>query len=503
MASETKAAECEGMGFASPITCSVKPIPINILLHAENRERTLKFVRDTAGTPSNSVLLLEGGKADTRHDTDHEPLFRQESWFHWMFGVKEPDCYGAVHVETGKSTLFIPRLPAEYAIWMGRIRTTDDFKEEYKVDEVMYVDELESYLSGLAPERVCVNYGLCHDSGKYSHAAEFPGKDSYDVDTVLLNKAMTECRVIKSELELELMRFSSIMGSEAHMAVIEHTRPGLKEYQLESLFKHFCYYYGGIRHSAYTCICATGPNGSTLHYGHAGAPNDRLIKDGDMCLFDMGGEYHCYASDLTCSFPANGKFSDDQRMVYEAVLAAQWAVMDSLKPGVNYLQMQEVSYRTSLTKLTEGGLLTGDVEGMMAVNLGATFMPHGLGHFIGLDTHDVGGYPDGTSRSKEDGYKSLRTVRELKENMTLTVEPGVYFVDHLLDAALADPAKAAFINADVLARFRGWGGVRIEDVVRITADGIENFTWCPRTVEDIEAVYAGTKTSRFDLYKKF
>lgn len=138
----------------------------------------------------------------------------------------------------------------------------------------------------------------------------------------------------------------------------------------------------------------------------------------------------------------------------------------------------------------------------MAVNLGATFMPHGLGHFIGIDTHDVGGYPaGGVPRPTLDGYKSLRTARVMAPGMFITIEPGVYFIDFLLDAALADPSLARFINADMLARFRGFGGVRIEDNVLITEGGIDNFTHAPRTVADIEAIFAGTITQRSELTK--
>lgn len=220
-----------------------------------------------------------------------------------------------------------------------------------------------------------------------------------------------------------------------------------------------------------------------------------------MCLFDMGAEYKCYGSDITTSFPASGKFTADQKFIYNAVLAAQHAVMDAMKPGVQWLDMHDLTYRVLLTKLTEGGLLMGEVEDMMAANLGAVFMPHGLGHFLGIDTHDVGGYPEGSERDARDGYRSLRANRALVAGMYITVEPGCYFIDHLLNAALADATKARFFNLDVLARFRTFGGVRIEDDVLVTEAGIDNFTHAPRTVEDIEAVWAGRITKRSQLSK--
>ena len=128
-------------------------------------------------------------------------------------------------------------------------------------------------------------------------------------------------------------------------------------------------------------------------------------------------------------------------------------------------------------------------------------MPHGLGHFLGIDTHDVGGYPEGTTRPAEAGYASLRTTRALAAGMYITVEPGCYFIDHLLDAALGDPARAPFFGAAAIDSYRGFGGVRIEDDVLVTETGCENFTWAPRTPEDVEAACAGAITSIFQVKK--
>lgn len=157
----------------------------------------------------------------------------------------------------------------------------------------------------------------------------------------------------------------------------------MTEYQGESLFLHHSYFAGGCRHVSYTCICGSGENGSILHYGHAAAPNDKTIHDGDMALFDMGANYFGYAADITCSYPVNGKFTDDQRFIYNAVLAACQAVHGQARPGVNWVDMHTLANRVMLTKLKEGGLLTGDVDDMMTAGVNAIFQPHGLGHLIG------------------------------------------------------------------------------------------------------------------------
>uniref|UniRef100_A0A8C1X1Y9 Xaa-Pro dipeptidase n=1 Tax=Cyprinus carpio TaxID=7962 RepID=A0A8C1X1Y9_CYPCA len=397
----------------------------------ENRERLCRGLKAEKDVPAGSVLVLQGGEQKQRYCTDTDVLFRQESFFHWTFGVTEANCYGAIDVDSKKSILFVPKLPESYATWM-------------------------------------VNT----DSGSTCREASFEGISH---------------RLLKTDMELEVLRYTNRVSSEAHKEVMKHVKPGVKEYEMESLFQHYCYSRGGMRHTSYTCICGSGNNSSVLHYGHAGAPNDKSIQDGDMCLFDMGGEYYCYSSDITCSFPANGKFTADQRAIYEAVLKSSRAVMAAIKPGVKWTDMHRLADRVHLEELLKIGILRGSVEEMLKVHLGSVFMPHGLGHLLGIDVHDVGGYPEGIERIDEPGLKSLRMGRVVQERMVLTVEPGIYFINHLLDQALNSPAQCGFINNDVLTRFRGFGGVRIEDDIAVTADGVELLTCVPRTVEEIEA----------------
>ncbi|KAK3744473.1 hypothetical protein QZH41_012875 [Actinostola sp. cb2023] len=257
-----------------------------------------------------------------------------------------------------------------------------------------------------------------------------------------------------------------------------------------SLFRHYCYSQGGCRHVSYTCIGATGKCCATLHYGHAGAPNDVRIEDGDMCLFDMGGEYYCYGSDITCSYPANGKFTEKQRQIYDAVLKSSRAVMAAVKPGVSWPDMHRLSNRINLEELKKLGILRGDVDDMIKHHIGGLFMPHGLGHFMGIDVHDVGGYPEGIERINEPGLRSLRTGRILEENQVLTIEPGIYFIQSVLEPALSNPDISRFFNRELIEQYWNFGGVRIEDDIIVTADGMELMTCVPRTCEEIEAVMA-------------
>uniref|UniRef100_A0A3Q3JV90 Xaa-Pro dipeptidase n=1 Tax=Monopterus albus TaxID=43700 RepID=A0A3Q3JV90_MONAL len=415
---------------------------VSAALFAENRRRLCKELKAKDGLVPQSVVVLQGGEQRQRYCTDTDLLFRQESFFHWTFGVTEPDCYGAIDVDSGKSILFVPKLPESYATWMGEIFPKEHFKEKYAIDEVHYACDV-------SPSVFAFTRGQNTDSGSICREASFEGISRFQVNNTLLHPVIVEC-----------------------------------------LFQHYCYTKGGMRHTSYTCICGTGDNSSVLHYGHAGAPNDKTITDGDMCLFDMGGEYYCYSSDITCSFPANGKFTQDQKAIYKAVLRSSRAVMAAIKPGVKWTDMHRLADRVHLEELIKIGILNGSVEDMLKVHLGSVFMPHGLGHLLGIDVHDVGGYPEGAERIDEPGLRSLRMGRLVQERMVLTVEPGIYFINHLLDQALANPVQSCFINNQVLARFRGFGGVRIEDDITVTADGVELLTCVPRTVEEIEAFMA-------------
>ncbi|KAJ8568709.1 hypothetical protein K7X08_030931 [Anisodus acutangulus] len=467
-------------------------------LQSLNREKFFNSLREhltSCARPLQGFVLLQGGEEQTRHCTDHLELFRQESYFAYLFGVEEPGFYGAIDIASGKSMLFAPRLPADYAVWMGEIKPLSHFQEKYKVSQVFYTDEIKEVLfdqyQATGTPLLFLLHGLNTDSNKYSKPAEFQGIEKFQTDLNTLHPILTECRVIKSDLEIALIQYANDISSEAHVEVMRKTKVGMKEYQLESMFLHHTYMYGGCRHCSYTCICATGDNSAVLHYGHAAAPNDKTLQEGDMALLDMGAEYHFYGSDITCSFPVNGKFTHDQSLVYTAVLDAHDAVISAMRPGVSWVDMHKLAERVILESLKKGHLLVGDVDKMMVERLGAIFMPHGLGHLLGIDTHDPGGYLKGAERPKEPGLSSLRTSRKLLKGMVITVEPGCYFIDALLLPALESPAVSEFFNPVEINRFRAFGGVRIESDVIVTSSGCVNMSKCPRKIEEIEAVMAG------------
>eukprot|EP00118_Oscarella_pearsei_P013340 m.105979 g.105979 ORF g.105979 m.105979 type:complete len:491 (+) comp37240_c1_seq6:97-1569(+) len=469
---------------------------VPLALHETNRQRLCEHLRSLPDVPEGAIVVLKSGETTLRHSTDHEIYFRQESYFHWLFGVLEPDCWGAVQVDTGNSIVFMPDLPPDYAVWMGTIHPPEHFKDKYDVSEVHFTKEnhlkIVQVLMGKSPSVLLLLRGLNTDSDSWTIPADFKGINQFELDYDHLFHVITELRVFKTDMELEVLRYATQVSCDAHKKVMKKIKPGMVQYQGESMFCHSCHFDGGCKITAYDCIGASGENCATLHYGHAGNPNDKLIKDGDMCLFDMGCEYYCYASDVTSSFPVNGKFTDDQKIVYNAVLDANLQVQANTKAGVCWVDNHRLAEHVILTHLKQAGMLKGDVDDMMRAHLGAIFLPHGLGHFIGIDTHDVGGYPPGVDRPVEPGLSSLRTARVLQPGMAITVEPGCYFIDILMDQALESEEQSPFIERAVFGRFRNFGGVRIEDDVIVQEHGCELLSVLPRTVNEIE-VFMGQK----------
>ncbi|KAI9205307.1 peptidase M24, structural domain-containing protein [Polychytrium aggregatum] len=472
------------------LSLSYKPYEIDFSMHVELRKKLVDRMNNLPQEKrhANAAVLLDGGSELPKYCTDTTHCnFRQESFFQYLFGAREPDCSGAIDLSTGESILFVPRLSSEWELWCGKAPTLDYLKSHYQVDHVHYQDEKLEVLQKRGIVHLHVLYGLNTDSGLYTvTTAKFDGIEAFTVHKDILHPELVECRLIKTERELDLLRWINTISSEAHVQVMRTLKPGMMEFQAESQFLYYCYMIGGARFHAYTCICGSGHNASALHYGHAGAPNDKVLKDGDLILNDMGCELHCYASDITCTFPVNGKFTKDQIFIYEAVLKSHDAVIAAMKPGVEWKDLHILSLRVLGEELLKGGLLVGDIEDLMRHHVPAYFYPHGLGHLLGLDVHDVGGYTDGKTRTPTKSLCKLRCDRALEKNMVLTVEPGCYFIDAQLDDLLANPEASQFVSKDVLARFRGFGGVRIESDVIVVEDGAENMTKVPRTVADIE-----------------
>ncbi|KAK9722260.1 hypothetical protein K7432_002801 [Basidiobolus ranarum] len=423
------------------------------------------------------VIYLKGHVNTVKFDSDTELPFDQDPYFFYMTGVEQPGYEFLYDIESDKAVLFAPRIPEDDIVWIGSPETNEQLKERYDVDEVKYTDDLTVFLKELSPKSVYVLNGT-----DASHLAEFQAS----VEETKLEEALKEARMFKSEFELEVMRISNKISSDAHIALMKKIKPGMNERELQALFEYECNRHGSMR-QAYLPIMAYSNNAATLHYGR----NNCEMPDGShLFLVDAGGEYHRYASDITRTYPVGGKYTDDAKTIYSIVLDMQKQVLDALKPGVKWEDMHRLASRIACEGLKKCGILKGDVDEMIAKFVPAAFYPHGLGHSIGIDTHDVGGYPKGVEKINEPGIRYLRMRRDLKPGMVVTVEPGVYFCDAIIEPFLKNPETAKYFDIPTLDRFRKVGGVRIEDNVVIKEDSIENLTTVPKEIDEIEAIMA-------------
>lgn len=418
------------------------------------------------------IIYLSGASVAHRYGTDFEYPFRQESNFLYLTGVQEPDYALVLVPATGEYHLFSPRRDAMFAVWMGFVRTQDEIREAYKPDHIHFTDELEQVLKSIQPNRVHVI------SEKDAEIVENLG---YATDSGTLIDALAFCRVIKTEPELDELRRAGKVANIAHRQVMKSIKPGMNECEMQAVHEFICTQ-NGLRHQPYSGIFASGKGAAVLHY----VDNNRLIRQQDLLLIDAGAESNGYAADITRTFPASGTFSDKQAAIYDVCLRMQTETIANSKPGVEMEELHLMAARILTEEFKNLGLITGDTEELMTNNIFALFFPHGLGHFLGLDTHDVGGYPKGVDRIDRPGLRYLRARRLLEPGMVITIEPGIYFIPALLLPAFENPDQSRFLNVEKLRDYLDFGGIRIEDDLIITEDGHENMTDVPKTRADIE-----------------
>lgn len=429
-------------------------------MYRGHREALLEKLRETR-----TAALIFTNEPRTRSN-DTEYLFRPNSDFWYLTGFREP---GACLLllpghENGESVLFArPRVKTEET-WTGRRLGLERAEERFGVDDTLPIellwDELPKLLKGY--ERVLYRNGeererdsqvaaLSEQLRRGARRQVLPPVEWVDPIPTL-----HEMRLHKSDVELERMRKAAAITCEAHTSAMAAARPGGTEDEIDALISYH-FRKNGSTGPAYNNIVAGGENACILHYD----TNDHALRDGDLLLIDAGCEWEYYAADVTRTFPINGRFSAEQRALYEVVLEAEKRSIEAVAPGVSCLKIHEVAQRVVCEGLVELGLLTGSVdENLEAGNLSRFFM-HGTGHWLGLDVHDVGVY------STSNGQP-----RPFAPGMVTTVEPGIY----------VDPEDDA-----VDERWRGIG-VRIEDDVLVTADGHEVLTAAaPKEVADVEA----------------
>lgn len=413
----------------------------------------------------NSIAILPAAAVAIRN-RDVEHVYRQDSDFQYLSGFPEPEAVIALIPgrEHGEYVLFCRERNPERELWDGLRAGQEGAVSDYGADDAFPIADIDEILPGLIEGRERV----------YSAMGSNPEFDRRLMDWinvirskarlgaqppnefVALDHLLHDMRLYKSAAEVKVMRAAADISVRAHVRAMQACRAGLYEYSLEAELDYE-FRKGGAKMPAYGSIVAAGRNGCILHYQQ----NDAPLREGDLVLIDAGCEIDCYASDITRTFPVSGRFSPEQKAIYELVLKAQAAAFAEIAPGKHWNHAHEATVRVITTGLVELGLLEGDVQALIDSEAYRAFYMHRAGHWLGMDVHDVGEYKVGGE------------WRVLEPGMALTVEPGIY------------------IGADNQAVAKKWRGigVRIEDDVVVTRQGCEILTsGVPRTVAEIEAL---------------
>ncbi|MDM7859567.1 Xaa-Pro aminopeptidase [Alteromonas sp. ASW11-36] len=414
----------------------------------------------------NSVCVVPAARLQTRSN-DTEYLFRQDSDFWYLTGFHEPDAWLILSNSKDYDYEFsvLACLPKdEHAeIWQGRRVGPEAAVDKFLVDDSCSTDEIEWALHDIINGHDNLYFALGQDAqadelvqSVLEKLRSAPKQSKQAPATIIdVRPMLHEMRLIKQPDEIAVMRQVAQISSAAHCRAMREVSQAQYEYQLEAAILHE-FACNGARHAAYNSIVGSGENACILHYNE----NDAALQSGDLVLIDAGAELYGYAADITRTFPVSGRFSESQKALYQLVLDAQLAALNELKPGSTISQAMMACLQVLVAGLVKLGILSGDVDTLIEEKAYQPYFMHGLGHWLGLDVHDVGIY-------KIDG-----SDRPLQPGMALTVEPGLYIS----------------ANAEVPVEYRGIG-IRIEDDIVITAQGHEVLTaGVPKTVETIEAL---------------
>ena len=430
-------------------------------VYRNRRDALLKSMRSRAG----GGLALVPTAPEVPRNRDSLFPFRHDSYFYYLTGFPEPEAVVALVAgpEGDRHVLFCRERNEEREIWDGFRYGPDAAREIFGFDEAHPIGTLGEKLPQIAADRPALFTPLGLFEPWDRRVSELLNDVRARVRTgvsapeeiVDVRGLLDAMRLVKDEHELALMRRAAAISGSAHLRAMRACRPGMYEYQVEAELMHE-FLREGAQAVAYSSIVASGPNACVLHY----RDNNRQMNAGDLLLIDAGCEYQGYASDITRTFPVDGRFSGPQKAIYELVLATQLACIAAIAPGVPFHDYHKVAERTLAQGFIDLGLVAGPLDAALENGSYKQFYMHRAGHWIGMDVHDAGLY-----------QVKGESVR-LEPGMVLTVEPGTYI----------RPAN------NVPERF--WNiGVRIEDDVLVTGDGRENLTSiAPKSVEDIEAV---------------
>lgn len=439
---------------------------------------------------SRGLIFLSGQPTINLRDSDQSRPFRQRRYFYYLSGADEADCALTYDIGRGILTLFVPDFDLHRAIWMGPTLSREDAQDRYDVDYVRYHTSLKYELKEWTDERD-------QDTELYLiHESEKPKSLPKDLPVNLTNleQAMNAARGIKDEYEIRMIREANKISGLAHRKILESIKSFSNESQIEGSFLNTCVSHGA-RNQAYQIIAASGPNAAVLHYSRN---NEPLHKKPLVCV-DAGAEWNCYASDVTRTFPLTGEWpSQYVRDIYKLVERMQEETIRRMGKGVRYRSLHDLAHDIAIEGLLSLGVLKGSFNEVRDSGVSKVFFPHGLGHHVGLEVHDVseGSIMALGERSRQNWTSDLLSpctlsAPLLEEGMVVTVEPGLYFSPLALDNARKQP-YAKYINFDVAKEYVHIGGVRIEDDILVTATGYENLTTAPKGEEMLAVIRGST-----------
>ncbi|MCA3013172.1 MAG: aminopeptidase P family protein [Myxococcaceae bacterium] len=442
------------------------------------------------------LVLFSGGALSRNYPANTFP-FRADSNFLYLFERPEPGSAALFDPADGSVTLFLPERSLADALWHGEVESFEAAKARHGVAQVLAVERLEAHVATLAKGRQ-VDALAVADFKATQRARALTGEDLQFDDPAKVGRGevldvIAGLRLKKGVEELAEMRRTAVVTHEAHVAAMRASRPGVKEAYLNGLVEGAFARAGCV--PAYETILSV--RGEVLHHhGH-----EHTLATGDIVLLDAGAEGRAgYCSDVTRCWPVGGAFSPEGRDVYELVLTAELHAISLVKPGARYRDLHLSASRILAQGLVDMGLLAGSPDGLVESGAHAMFFPHGLGHQLGLDVHDLEAFGDrvhyrGRQRSTQFGLAYLRMDLDLAEGMVFTIEPGLYFVPAILGSPEFRERFQGQVCFEKAERFlamnegRGFGGVRIEDDVVCTASGAEVLTAAiPKARADVEAL---------------
>ncbi|WP_341228458.1 aminopeptidase P family protein [uncultured Arcticibacterium sp.] len=442
---------------------------------------------------SGLILLMGTNEAPLNYPDNHF-RYRQDSSFMYFFGINQPGLNAIIDTESGEEVLFGDEFTVEDIIWVGQLETIASKAAKVGVKDIRPSSKIADILSMAQAKGRKVHFLPPYRFDNKLQLMEWLGLGAKQVKPNVsseLVKAVINLRSYKSEEEIAQMTHAVNISREMHINAMRNIAEGKKEYEVVAELYRTAK--ANNSYLAYPAIFSI--NGQTLHnHGH-----NNTMTGNRLVLNDSGAENEMlYSGDITRTAPVSGKFSDKQKEIYNIVLEMEENSIASLKAGVMYRDVHIDSNKLMLRRLKELGLVSGNTDELAEQGMGGLFMPHGLGHQIGMDVHDMEdlgedlvGYGEDLERSTQLGLKSLRLAKKLEANFVITVEPGLYFIPELIESWKAEKMFAEHINYDKLKAYYDFGGIRIEDDVLVTENGHQILgDKIPKTVEEVENAMA-------------